>query len=65
LERAVHGTSNRGERQWMSKLTRENVIEIRRLSAAGLSSYEIGPRFNVGSKTIRDAVSQKTWAWLD
>lgn len=63
-ERVIHGTSNRGERQWMSKLTREGVHEIRRLSVGGMSSYQIAAQFNVHSRTIRDAIARRTWAWL-
>lgn len=64
-ERAIHGTSNRGERQWMSKLTPDSVREARRLAAEGFSSYQICSRFNVHSRTVRDAITRRTWAWLD
>lgn len=64
-DRVIHGTSNRGERQWKSKLTREDVLRIRNLSRQGMSSYKICETFSVASKTIRDIVSKKRWAWLD
>lgn len=64
-DRVDHGTSNRGERQWMTKLTPEKVLELRRLAEAGtLCQREAAERLGVGRKTLNDAIRGRTWAWL-
>lgn len=62
-DRAVHGTSNRGTRQWLSKLTEQDVIEIRSLVGAH-SKTEIARRFGVSRSTIRSILNGQSWNWL-
>lgn len=63
-DKVDHGRSNRGERQGLHKLTAEEVIEIRRLAAAGNSSRQIARQYPVSARSIREIVSRKTWNWL-
>jgi hypothetical protein len=64
-DRATHGTSNRGERQWMHKLTRDNVTAIRATNPTGTRQRSlIGQRFGVSQATVYAIVNRRTWAWL-
>jgi hypothetical protein len=63
-DRIIHGTSNRGARQWMSKLEPPQVYEIRRLAKAKLPQAEIAARFGIEQPTVSRIVSRGTWAWL-
>ena len=57
------GTWMKGERARSAKLTRAEVIEIRRLGGTMLQS-EIGERFGIGGNTISRILSGKRWGWL-
>ena len=56
-----HGTTNRGERNHSSKLTREQVLTIR---AASGTQREIAARFGISREQVRDIRSGKRWGWL-
>jgi hypothetical protein len=64
-DRVEHGTSNRGERQWASKLTADVVLDLRRRRAEGpwdcLAEAE---RLGINRKSVEDAVKGRTWGWL-
>lgn len=62
---AVHGTSTRGERQWMAKLTEADVREIRKLSESGVCPKEIAAKFNVARRTIVHILAGTSWGWLE
>jgi hypothetical protein len=53
--------SNRGEGSARSKLTTEQIIEIRRLSAEGISRAELGRRFGMRATSISRIVLRKRW----
>jgi hypothetical protein len=55
----------RGEVNPAAKLTENDVRLIRRLRATGLSFEKIGKRMGVSWQAIRDAVTGRTWGWLD
>lgn len=61
-DRIIHGTSNRGTRQWTHKLTEEQVKEIKSLPHA--NSNSVGPQYGVAPRTVRDIWNGATWAWL-
>lgn len=63
-DKLVHGTHIQGEDQWLSKLTRGDVLEIRRLSGA-TTQRELGERFGVNQSTIGKIQRRFSWAWLD
>lgn len=64
LERASHGTSNRGERCAAAKLTRDQVIEIRKRLDAGESCLSIATAYSVSFASIYDIREGRSWAWL-
>lgn len=56
---------NRGERSSCSRLTEENVREIRRLRDDGMKMKDIGDKFGVALATVDSILKRRTWAWLD
>jgi hypothetical protein len=48
-----------------SKLTEENVREIRELRKEGIKNRIIAERFNVGATTICAVNSGQNWAWVN
>jgi hypothetical protein len=63
-DRVRDGTSNRGERQWQARLTREQVMECRRRYAAGESQGVLAAEFGVSGPTVSNAITGETWSWL-
>lgn len=64
MDKVEHGTSNRGERHGMSKLTSEEVLEIRRLEGL-VSRADIARMFNVSARQVLDIHKRKNWGWLN
>ena len=60
----LNGEHPVGEARPNSKLTEAMVLEMRALSAAGLSQAKIGARFGVSKGTVQNAVSRK-WKYLN
>lgn len=56
-----NGGSPPGENCGSSKLTNEQVIEIRRLGSLDLSHQKIAERFNVSRRTIGFIINKETW----
>ena len=63
-DRVKHKTSNRGERQWKSKLTADDVLAIRNLSSSK-SAREISEMFHVSPGAIYSILKRENWAWLN
>lgn len=64
-ERVIHGTSNRGERQWKAKLTEANVREIKSdLKLGSISNNDLASRFKIDPSVISDIKRGKKWAWV-
>lgn len=59
--RKMAASARRGESNSSSKLTEENVLEIRRLSAEGMSARKIAKKFNVAKATISCIIKRITW----
>jgi hypothetical protein len=55
------GVDNNGENSGMSKLTEENVHEMRAMYADGSKYTELSVVFNVHRSTISSAVNRKSW----
>lgn len=55
---ATHGTSQRGERMHMAKLTEADVREIR---ASDLTTCELARKYNVTHSNISCVISRKSW----
>jgi hypothetical protein len=61
-DKIAHGKTNRGERQGISKLTNERVLQIRKLYATGIYSLsELSKLFIVSFQNISFIVNRKTW----
>ena len=65
-DKILDGTTNRGERCGTSKLTEEDVCEIKKLLAEGdLIQREIGELYGVGRVIISQIKSQTRWKYLN
>jgi len=64
-DRVSHGTSNRGERCGTSKLTKNKIIEIRRLYfTKKYTQRKLAKIFDVTQQHISDIVNKKIWKHL-
>lgn len=59
------GRSCRGAKNWKSKLTREQVIEIRRLRGTGMWPRFIAKRFGLRSEHVQNICQGYAWTWLE
>lgn len=62
MDRAIHGTSNRGQRHYCNRLTPDQVKEI--YGFRGGSATEISRKYGVRRESVRDIWSGKNWSWL-
>lgn len=51
----------RGEQNGMAKLTKEDVLEIRRLRTQGVAYRELARRFDVDRTAVKQAALGITW----
>lgn len=66
MDRALHGTSNRGERHGMNILPESTVREIRNKYIYGVYGYKrLAKEFNISPSTIQDIIERKTWKHID
>lgn len=64
MDRVLHGTSNRGQRNAQSRLTERDVRAIRR--AVGTTSQTaLARQYGVSDATVSLIVNRKKWAWLE
>ncbi len=62
-DRLIHGTHNRGERQWGAKITEAQAREI--LALKGLiAQRHIAEMFSVSISIVGSIHSRRTWSWL-
>lgn len=54
----------KGENHPFSKLTKENVLEMRRLRKNGLLYKDIGDKFGICRRQASDVVRGVNWGWL-
>lgn len=65
MDRAAHGTSNRGERCGNAKLTRRQIRSIRMVYGRGDVSYAtLATKHEVNKGTIGKIVRRTLWGWL-
>jgi hypothetical protein len=64
VDKVAHGTSNRGVRngRW-SRLTEQQVSEIRRRHAAGERQKDLAVEFCVSAPYVSNIVRRDKWAW--
>jgi hypothetical protein len=60
----AHGTSTRGSKHPLSKLTDDAVLEIRRMYARKMRIIDIAAQFQLRKSTIHAIVHRKTWTHL-
>lgn len=60
-DQKLDGTDNQGENHNMVKLQAVDVLEIRRLHAAGFSLGELATRFNVTKSNVCVIVKRRSW----
>ena len=63
-DRDRDGTFHRGEDCSSSKLTSDQIILIRQLSADGLTCQQLGRQFNCTDENIRFIIKRKTWTHI-
>lgn len=63
-DKVRHGTHNRGQRHPMAKLGESEVLEIRRLGAAGMSLAVISRRFGVTGDNVSLIIKRRLWKHL-
>lgn len=64
MERVAHGTSNRGERHGLSKLTKKKVLYVLSRLKRGEAQASIASRLMVSQTAISEINTGKTWSWL-
>lgn len=64
LDRVLNGTSNRGERHGLHKLTEAEVLEIRERAEHGEGSAELALAYGRSRQCIRHIVTRRRWGWL-
>lgn len=62
-EKLWHGTSNRGERHGMAKLTAADVVSMRSMQGTR-TQKDVAALFGVGRAAVYSIWSRKNWAWL-
>jgi lambda repressor-like predicted transcriptional regulator len=64
IDKQRDGTDNKGERHGNSKLTAEQVVEMRRLRREGWSLEQLMARYELTSSAILHALSGKHWSHI-
>lgn len=59
-----HGTTARGEKNGMSVLSNEDIVDIRQCRKLGLSLNVIARIFDVSKKTILNIIQGKIWRYV-
>lgn len=60
-DRVSHGTSNQGERNGRAKLSRSEVVLIKRLSKSGTPTNSLAKMFQVSRTAVYDIVNRRKW----
>ena len=64
MDRVLHGTSNRGERNARAVLTADDVRAIRLRLAAGEMGKDLAASYSVSPMTISSIKTGRLWSWL-
>jgi hypothetical protein len=63
-DRLIHGTHNHGERNPNSKLTSDDVADLRSLyGEGGVSTRALGRRYGISHTQVRDILHGRSWSW--
>lgn len=61
-DRALHGSTARGERVGRSKMTADKVAELRRLHVEGFTGRELSGRFGISPSQVSQIISGRSWS---
>lgn len=64
-DKKAKGRTVQGERQGQSKLTREQIQDIRDALGSGIQGSVLADKYNVARTTISKIKYNKRWAWLE
>lgn len=64
-DKLIHGTHSRGEKHGESKLTKKDVLKIKKLASSGLSQRKIAKTFSISQQHVSRLVNGKRWEWLE
>lgn len=64
MDKVAHGTHNRGEQHPLSKLTADQVREIRALKGVK-DIAEIAVTFGITNSGVKAILNGQTWTWLE
>ena len=56
--------AHRGASAWNSKITEEQVLQIRELRSQGLTLMKLKDMFNIGLTAVYNIVKRKTWSHI-
>jgi hypothetical protein len=62
-DRIIHGTDARGEKQWNSKLTLDDVKRIKAMRGSATET-QIASMFGVSRGAVASIFQNRTWAWV-
>lgn len=62
LDKKIRARAPRGAKNHKTLLTEDEVRQIR---ASSLPSEQVGKKFGVAGRTIRNVRTRRTWAWVD
>lgn len=60
-DKIKHGTLTLGERNGCAKLSKDQVVEIRKMYQQGFTHLQIAQKYNVGRENIGMIIRRKTW----
>lgn len=63
-DRVAHGTTNKGQKHPLNKLSENDVRAIRNRGAAGDSHRQIARDYGISKTTVRHIVIRRIWSWL-
>ncbi|KRA63113.1 hypothetical protein ASD85_06595 [Rhizobium sp. Root651] len=63
-DRVEHGTHDRGDRMWASKLTEDSVRQIRNMQGKK-TQREIAEEFGISRPHVSMIQSHHAWSWLE
>lgn len=65
LDRRQHGTARVGATNNLTKLTADQVVEIRRQLSSGATRRDVATEFGVTESNLSHIAAGKTWGWLE
>ena len=55
----------KGENQWNSKLTKQQITEIRaKYTAGGVSQRALGKEYRISQPHVCDIINKRRWGWM-